>query len=212
MQPCNLSTVPPVITRPPTTTYVVRNEPKIFTIYFRSKNINETHVSWYKDGNSLQNIITRPLGASNGITQMVFNPIRRSDRGEYLVVIENSHGIIPSSQRRVEANFSVLVSIAPAQPTELNVNSISDKAATVSWSVSLNNEDESASNQTVTVYYANHTVANQKVVGGGVRQQQLSLIPGEMYYTKVRAQNQDGIAVSQNYTFQTLTGGEKVFM
>jgi hypothetical protein len=139
---------------------------------------------------------------------MTFNPIRRSDRGEYNVVIENNHDIIPNDQRRVEARFSVVVSIPPVKPTHLNVNALSDRSATLSWSISSNNNDESADNQTITVYY--HTsgmVAYKMVVGGEVRQVMLSLIPGVRYTTTVATENVDGVTVSENRTFQTLTGG-----
>lgn len=209
MLPGILSTVPPTIISHPNSTHIVRNEPKNFTIHFQSKNSDETSVSWYRNGRSLQNSITVLDAAGNGLTEMIFNPIRRSDSGEYLVVIENSHGIIPSNQRRVEAHFTVMVSILPAEPAELNVHGISDKTATLSWSVTPNNNDESALNQTITVYYRNGTVAYQRVVGGTVRQEQLVLIPGEMYFTTVMARNQDGYTVSQNWPFQTLTGGKK---
>lgn len=125
------------------------------------------------------------------------------------MVIENSHGIIPTNRRRVEVHFIVMVSILPAEPTELNVKEISDKTATLSWSVILNNTDESALNQTITVYYENDTVADQRVVDGTVRQLQLFLIPGEQYHTRVVAYNQDGHTVSQNWSFQTMIGGKK---
>ena len=178
-------------------------------VQFHSKNSEDTSVSWYRDGRSLQNANTVPLDldAGNWLTQMTFNPIRRSVRGNYLVVIENAHSIIPSNQRRVEVRFTIMVSILPAEPMRLNVNGISDQSATLSWSLVYNHTDASADNQTVAVYYWNGTVAYHRVVEGEARETQLSLIPGERYYARVTAQNQDGITASQNHSFQTLSGG-----
>lgn len=201
--------MPPVIISQPPAMHISVNKPKNLTVHYQSKNRIETHISWYKDGNSLQNGINRPLNASHGLTQMTFDPIRRRDRGEYVVVIENSHSIIPINQRRVEARFTVSVSILPAIPTPIRVSGITDKAATLSWSLILRNNDESADNQTVTVYLLNGTMAYQRVVGGDIRQEQLSLIPAERYYAQVKAENEDGYVLSQNRSFQALIGGKR---
>lgn len=101
------------------------------------------------------------------------------------------------------------VSILPAIPTNLKVDGISDKAATLSWSLMLRNDDESADNQTVSLFFMNGTMATQRVVGGDVRQHQLSLIPAKRYYAQVKAENADGSAFSQNLPFQAVIGGKK---
>ena len=195
--------VPPaIIVNPPTTSAFYTNDQQTLAVYFRSKNRNETHVAWYRDGQSLQYSIIRQINTTTSLTEMTFDPIRRMHRGEYLVVVENSHGIIPTDQRRVEARFAVEVTILPARPTGLTISS-----STLSWIIALENEDEEPDNQTITVRYRNGSLSRQSVVAGDVREQPLPLIPGEWYSVQVLAQNQDGSATSQKHSFQTSPGG-----
>ena len=187
-----------------------RNEPQNLTVHFQSKTVNETTITWYKDNLPIDSSITEQQDSTNFQTKMFFNPIRRRNKGEYVVVIENTHGIIPVNQRRIEAHFIVEVYILPAMPTMVNVNEISDQAATVSWLLDTltDSDDELADNQTITIQYANGSIAEEKTVGGDIRQSQLSLIPGERYLAQVQAQNQDGSATSMQHPFITLTGGK----
>lgn len=204
--------MPPVITSQPDSMLTYnRNERQELTVHFQSKSINDTLISWYKDNTSLQDSvqgrqdILDPLGSQ---TRLSFEPIRRSDGGEFRVVIENSHRIIPTNQRMAEARFTVKVLILPSTPTQLNARGISDQAATLSWTLDSITSDESPDNQTITIHYAaNNTMAKQVAVPGERRDWLLHLVPGMNYRVRVVARNQDGIATSEQYQFQTLTGG-----
>lgn len=206
--------VPPAITGHPPSTIFTRNERRNLTVYFRSKMSNETYISWYKDGNSLQADMrsTTQLDSISSKTEMTFNPIRRSDGGEYNVVIENTHGIIPDNQRRTEVHFTVTVSILPARPTGLAVQRISDTTASLSWSIAPSSADQAADSQIITMHYDNGSLAYSTEVGGGVTEFDLSLIPGKRYTTRVQTQNQDGSAVSEPFPFQALAGGERIIL
>lgn len=188
-----------------------RNEPQNLIVHFQSKNINETTITWYKDNLAIDSI-TEQQDPIDFQTKITFNPIRRRNKGEYVVVIENTHDIIPVNQRRIEAHFTIDVSISPATPIIVNVNEISDQAATLLWLATPTDSDESADNQTITIQYENGSIAEDKTVGGDIRQLQLSLIPGESYLAQVQAQNQDGSATSMQYSFLTLTGGKDIII
>lgn len=147
--------------------------------------------------------------SSNGQTQLMFTSIGRRDKGEYRVVIENTHQIIPYELSRVETLFSVDVSIQPAQPTDLTTQDVTDTSATtLTWSLLTRTDDESADNQTISIRYnMNGSVAVQRVVEGTARQVPLSLLPGHQYTGQILAANQDGTSLSTNYTFWTSFGG-----
>ena len=200
--------VPPIITLNPsaTSTCFTTNEEQTLTIDFQSKSRNDTRISWYKDGDGLQNFSIR----HDNRTEMVFDPIGRSDRGEYRVVVENSHSIIPTNRRRAETHFTLCVTIQPATPVDLAVERITSDSATLTWSVTLNHEDQQADNQIIGVYYANGSVLSESVVGGDVRRQELTIVPGERYYTQVLALNQDGNTTSISHPFQSMPGGKKL--
>lgn len=185
-----------------------RNENQSLTVNFESKMSNQTHISWYKNNISLQDSIPERHDVRNeslnSQTALIFEPIRRSHRGQYRVVIENTHGIIPPDRRFVEAYFMVNVSIPPATPTNLSAEQFSTR---LTWSLTNVTSDDSADNLTIKVSYKNGSLAMNRQVNGDVRELQLSLIPGQSYLVEISAQNQDGIAVSEEYAFQTLPGG-----
>ena len=142
---------------------------------------------------------------------MYFDPIRRSDKEEYVTVIENTHSIIPTNQVRVTAHFTVEVSILPATPMMLHVSDISNRAATLLWSYAPLSGDESADNQTIIVKYTSGSIAEDLTVRGDIRQLQLSLFPGEAYLAQVVAQNEDGTSRSSHLSFLTLAGGNYIY-
>ena len=185
-------------------------------MYFESKGQNDTLISWYKDEASLQDnspghytIISTFSGSLHGKTELTFGSIGRRDKGEYRVVIENTHGIIPSEQRRVEAQFTVDVSILPATPINLSV--IADQSSTVIWSLRNMTVDESADYQNVTIYSTDGSVAAWCTVDGLARHAVFSLTPGQMYSVEVTAVNQDGKVTSEAYLFQTQPGGMLIY-
>lgn len=198
-------TVPPTITKINSSSNFNSNKQETFVVEYNSKESADTRVSWFKDGIVLDRETTTQQSTSAGKTQITFDPIRRSDKGEYHVVIENIHRIIPINQSRAEGRFTVNVTILPANLTRLNAEDITNHSATLTWSASPNHEDELADNYTITVNYMNKSLVH--VVGGEARHHPLTLVPGEMHYVKVEANNQDG-SVSSQHSFPALPGGE----
>jgi len=206
--------VPPtIISQPNSLQTYHHNERQTFSIFFKSKSTNNTLISWYKDGRSLQDNRRGRKDIFNdrtrSLTQLTLDPIRRTDEGHYRVVIENNHPIIPADQRRVEVWFSIEVMIPPSRPL-VNVRSITNKSATVFWTFHNMSRDEAPDNLTITLHHANGTLATQLVLADETRAHNFSLVPGQSYRVQVVAQNEDGVTRSEQYPFQTLPGGKIV--
>ena len=210
----NNTAVPPRITsKPPERLNFSTNTQQNFTVNFLSKNCNETVISWYKDSYALQDNAHRRYNCYNGSinsrTEVILNPIRRSDKGEYHLVIENTHNIIPTSNRTTEARFIVDVRILPTTPTGLYAHSITDRSVNLTWSLPNLIFDNTPDNLTVVVRYTYNNSMTQRIqLESGTREVQLSLVPGMSYNAEVVAQNQDGTVVSQPFPFNTLNGGK----
>lgn len=144
----------------------------------------------------------------SGTTNITFTSLRRSDKGQYRVVIENTHEIIPSHLRRTEANFTVDVSILPATPSRLTTTSETATSATLSWSLNTTTSDEQADNQTITLHSVEDDliVMRQVVAGTSCQFELSSLIPLHHYRVNIVAVNQDGTARSDHHVFWTLAG------
>ena len=179
------------------------------TIRFHSKTVTDTHISWYKDDVSIQdNIPGRHddlLGTQESTTQLTFDPISRSNEGEYRVIIENSHPIIPSELRSVEIVFTVRVSILPATPEALTTRNISDQTALLTWTVPSTTTDDYPDYQIIEI---TGTGVMSHQVAEDIRTLQLELIPGQTYSVQVVTWNRDGNATSEPFNFQTLAGGK----
>lgn len=191
-------------TSPQSSAYV-SNSDEILSVYYMSKDRDDTRIYWYKDDNLIQGMgdTTDPM---NSWTEVNFQPIRRSDAGNYRVVIENTHSFIQSSMRLIEISLTVDVTIPPARPMWLNFNHISRM---LTWTYHNITTDDSAQEQTVFVHYRNTIL--QTVLNGDVRQMKLAgLIPGESYAAQVAARNQDGLNTSHKIDFITLPGGESL--
>ena len=104
--------VPPAITsHPPPFHEITGNQPLTFTVEFQSRFRENTTVTWYQDGRALPEGRTQTQYSSKlgGQTTLQFNPITRSDRGVYRVVVRNSFGIIPLQLKESETSFQISI-------------------------------------------------------------------------------------------------------
>ena len=105
--------VPPAITsHPPPFHEITGNRPLTFTVKFQSRFRENTTVTWYQDGRALPEGRVQTQYSSSklgGRTTLQFNPITRSDRGMYRVVVRNSFGIIPLHLKQSETSFQVSI-------------------------------------------------------------------------------------------------------
>lgn len=204
--------VPPRVINPPEHMNFIRNSDVTLEVKYQSKNDNDTRISWYNNNTSVEDHrltkVNVSLTESIYKTVLSFSPIRRSDGGQYRVVIENTHSIIPHQLRTTVAHFRVVVSILPAIPT-LTVARTNSTSALLTWHFNNTTTDDLPDSQSVFVYYVNDSVATQISLSGGVREIQLSLIPGIQYRAEVLAQNQDGNVTSERQTFMTRPGGNE---
>ena len=108
----SLSPVPPAITSHPPPFHEIRgNQPLTFTVEFQSRFRENTTVTWYQDGRALPEgrAQTQYSSEQAGRTTLQFNPITRSDRGVYRVVVRNSFGIIPLQLKESETSFQISI-------------------------------------------------------------------------------------------------------
>ena len=108
----SLSPVPPAITSHPPPFHEIRgNRPLTFTVEFQSRFRENTTVTWYQDGRALPEGRSQTQYSSEqaGRTTLQFNPITRSDRGVYRVVVRNSFGIIPLQLKESETSFQISI-------------------------------------------------------------------------------------------------------
>ena len=104
--------VPPAITSHPPPFHEIRgNRPLTFTVEFQSRFRENTTVTWYQDGRALPEgrAQTQYSSEQAGRTTLQFNPITRSDRGVYIVVVRNSFRIIPLQLKESETRFQVSI-------------------------------------------------------------------------------------------------------
>ena len=105
--------VPPAITsHPPPFHEITGNQRLTFTVKFQSRFRENTTVTWYQDGRALpEGRVQTQYNSSKlgGRTTLQFNPITRSDRGMYRVVVRNSFGIIPLQLKESETSFQVFI-------------------------------------------------------------------------------------------------------
>ena len=178
------------------------------------------------------------ISSFNHTTTLVFNPTRRNDSGNYRVSVENRFDAIPRHLQVAELHlgvriigkmwhakllvvvvskshsnqvyyiddpFLLFMSVAPAKPEV----TVSESFNTISWSLPAGiSEDERANSFTVSLNFANGTVAQELTITGEVRgQAELDVIPGMTYAVAVIAHNVDGSAESDVQDFTTLPGG-----
>lgn len=210
--------MPPTLHSPPNQIVTFySNTRQNLTVQFQSETINHTHISWYKDGTTIQDSDPERhdqlIRHQRSTTELIFNPIRRSNGGEYRVVMENSHEIIPSHLQTIDALFTVKVCIVPATPTGLSTRNVSDLRATLRWSLQSEHGDDAAEDQIIRLYNGDDSEAEyEERVGGDVRELNLPLIPAQQYRVQVVAYNQDGNTTSAAHEFRSRFGGIILFL
>ena len=76
-------------------------------IPFQSRFMDNTTVTWWKDGTPLttsdeHNIQQTETAPPNSTTTLILNPTRRNDMGEYKVSVENQFNVIPRALQYTE--------------------------------------------------------------------------------------------------------------
>ena len=90
------------------------NELQDILVTFQSRFLYYTNVTWWKNEAPLlsataADIETVETVAPNSTTRLRFNPTRRSDSGEYRLMVENRFYIIPLHLKRDEVVFNLQV-------------------------------------------------------------------------------------------------------
>ena len=107
-----LPPVPPVITSHPPSFHEIRgNQPFTLIVEFQSRFRENTTVTWYLNGSTLPEgrVHTQYSSKLDGRTILQLDPITRSDKGVYEVVVRNSFGIIPLQMRENETSFQMSI-------------------------------------------------------------------------------------------------------
>ena len=81
----------------------------------------------------------------------------------------------------------------PTLPSNVRVSNITGFQVQVTWSLTHQHADERAESLTLTVLFANGTIAQQYQLEGDATQQVVDTVPGMEYQVTVSVFNQDGI-------------------
>ena len=87
-------------------------------------------------------------------------------------------------------------------------SSITSVFARIRWSITNRTVDEGAETLTILLTYRNMSLVDQIDLPGDATSVPLDLIPGTEYSVRLRAENPNGMVITETVNFRTLTGSK----
>ena len=106
--------------------------------------------------------------------------------------------------------FFNVCTVPPSKPSNFRVeqSSVTSVFARIRWDLTNQTTDAGADRLVLLLTYSNMSLVQEIVLPGNAEQVALNLIPGTNYFVQLRAENPDGMIVTDPMGIETLNGSK----
>ena len=110
--------------------------------------------------------------------------------------------------------YTIICTVPPSKPGNFRVDrgSITFMFARILWDLTNQTADAGADKLTLLLTYSNMSLVQEIELPGNAERVALDLIPGTEYVVQLRAENPDGMAITDALSVQTLNGSEYTYI